>query len=485
MTTTWGVYSLQGKLPDGSHVQGTDRRSARWFIRWRVNGAEHKRTFRQKGHAATWLDHLNKARLMGWPADDRGWPIEPAGQFAQSPDPVAEATGGDMSFADYANDVWYPNAKADWSHKNRIGHRNNLRLAVRLLRYAPRDPRLQPALGMRAGDSILLKGLVADDVLSAIAGRKRINGTTAAVNTRRIAKAYQEGLETVDLLEERASTATVRAFYITLAMILRSAHNSERIPRDPLSDTSKRAPKPKQARMSHRVVPSIDEVFDLADAISLLGPLGRDGRPAGERFRSLILCAGTLAPRPGELTAHRPDWIDWQDPTVVWFKKTESAIYDREEGVRGRQTRSLKHRADDDVRPVPALAAVADGLRVHLERGYASHDRTWTSATGTAGLDWHNLTDTYWKPACEKVFKGSSKPQLASMTPSILRKAAITFWLDSGITPYLAAEWAGHSEDVSKRYYAGRASTSFANEAAILAAHRSTAVLRQTLKAHV
>ena len=55
------------------------------------------------------------------------------------------------------------------------------------------------------------------------------------------------------------------------------------------------------------------------------------------------------------------------------------------------------------------------------------------------------------------------------MPPKTLRSAAITFWLDSGISPLLAAEWAGHSEDVSKRYYAGRASIGFEKEAQPLA----------------
>ena len=52
-------------------------------------------------------------------------------------------------------------------------------------------------------------------------------------------------------------------------------------------------------------MPSVDEVFELADAISQLGPLMTNGHHAGDRFRSLILCAGTLGPRPGELVAHQ------------------------------------------------------------------------------------------------------------------------------------------------------------------------------------
>lgn len=473
MNTVWGVYNLQGKLVDGTHVDADHRQCVRWFVRWRVNGAEHKRTFRQKGHAKTWRDQLNKARLMGWAADKRGWPLDPAAA-APTSEPQAEETRA-LTFEHYCNDVWYPSARAgsDWSHKNRIGHRANMRLAIEILRYGERDPRAAAA-GARSGDSMFMNDIVPDDVLRAIAARKLINKRTAAVNARRIEKAFASGVQDVELIEERATTTTVRAFYITLAMILRSAFNSEQIPRNPLLGTSKRAPKPQQPRLSHRIVPSIDEVFDLADAIAKLGPRGTDGRPSGERFRSLIMCAGTLAPRPGELTAHRPEWIDWGDPVIVRFERTEAAVYDTEEGVRGREVRHLKHRVATDVRAVPALAAVADALRVHLERGYASPHRTWTSPTGTAGLDWHNIIDTYWRPACEQVFGGTDKAELAVMSPSTLRKAAITFWLDSNINPYLAAEWAGHSEDVSKRYYAGRANTSFADEAALLAARRST-----------
>lgn len=78
--------------------------------------------------------------------------------------------------------------------------------------------------------------------------------------------------------------------------------------------------------------------------------------------------------------------------------------------------------------------------------------------------------DVYWRPACAKVFRGSAKKQLADINPSLLRKAAITFWLDSGISPVLAADWAGHSEDVSRRFYAGRSEATYQRELERLAA---------------
>ncbi len=69
--TTWGVYNLQGKLLDGTNVDGDDRRACRWFVRWRVDGCEHKRTFRAKGHAKTFRNQLLAAQGMNWDPDDR------------------------------------------------------------------------------------------------------------------------------------------------------------------------------------------------------------------------------------------------------------------------------------------------------------------------------------------------------------------------------------------------------------------------------
>lgn len=473
--TTWGVYNIQGKDRHGNHVAPNDKAAVKWFTRWRVDGGTpRKATFKAKGHAATFHKRLLQAQVMGWPADDRGRPVDPMQQSA-APASRSDPDTPRLSFEDYCHTTWYPTAKVTWEDKNRLGHRRNMELAIAYLRYPPSDPRLNPRGGRQAGESILLADVVPDDVLRAIALRKTSNGRTAAINRRRTDAALSAGAQEVNLVPETSSPATVRAFYVTLAMILRAARASHHIPHDPLVGTSRQAPKPKQSRISHRVVPSVDEVFDLADVIAKLGPTATDGRPAGERFRSLILAAGTLGPRPGELTAHQSDWLDWDgEHLMVRFHRTEAAIYDPREGVKGRQVRSLKHRADDEWREVPALSAVADAIRLHLERGYGSPTRTWTSVSGRS-LDWHNLMALYWRPACQKVFGGTAKNQLVNMTPNTLRKAAITFWLDSGISPYLAADWAGHSEDVARRYYAGRAAGSYAREVAILAAAQNHA----------
>ncbi len=474
MSTHWGVYNLQGKLADGTTVDDRVRNASRWFVRWRVDGNPRKRTFKQKGHASTFRDHLLRAKVMGWPADERGWPISPDLKEAQSTALQQEADREPAhlgpTFEDYCINVWYPNNAPQFGPKMRIGHRDNMRFAIRALRYRTNDHRTTPGGPRTEGASLLLVDITTDDIHAAVALRARSNARTAAVNARRTQAASVRGDTDIQMKPEVASAATIRLFYITLAKIVRAAERSRLMTGDPLVGTATSAPKPKTARMSRRVVPSIDEVFDLADAIAQLGPRHSDGRPTGERFRSLVLCAGTLAPRPGELTAHQPDWVDWGTPTVMRFHNSEAPIYDTEEGIAGYFVHPLKHRPEGDWREVPALGDVADALATHIERGYGNNRRTWTGARG-ATLNWGNLTDVYWRPACEKVFAGTAKDVLTTMTPQILRKAAITYWLDSGISPFLASEWAGHSEDVSRRYYAGRSSATFVKEAGMLAAH--------------
>ena len=474
MNSTWGVYPVttnQGgaaATADGSRGKPTSPK--RWLVRWRVDGVLRKRSFTIKGHADAFRDQLVVAKVKGWDADGRGWPVDP--------DRVANAgarlLGEGLTFEEYANS-WYDIRRSGFGDKNRRAHRDNMRFAVDALRYGTGDPRLRLGRGQVAGGSILMDDLVADDVIRAISVRRTTNKRTAASNQRRIREAFEQGLPVVELPPERASRATVRSFYISTAMIIAAAKESNVITHNPLAGTARHAPPAKCSPYSSRVVPSVDEVFDLADAISQLGPLMTNGRYAGDRFTALILTSGTLGPRPGEQVAHKTEWIDW-DGQSLRFEQSAGRVYDPEEGIRGLQLNSLKHREEGDFREVPMLADVADALRTHIERGYATPGRTWTGVGATAALDWSNMKDVYWRPALEKVFGGSGKAQLVTMQPKMLRKAAITFWLDSGIGFPQAAEWAGHSEDVSKKYYAGRSSATYQREAGLLAMGHKSAV---------
>lgn len=492
--TTWGVYAIQGRTATNATVAHNDKTAVRWFVRWRVDGNLKKRTFPSKGYARTFHETLTRAKVMRWEADERGWPIDPDRPAASAPttvvpghsaeasdrgatDPDAAAARAQvplagMTFASYCTTLWWPIMEPTFGDKNMLGHRHNMRVAMDLLVYRDGDPRL--VAGVNAGESILLSHLTSDDLRLAVVGRRGINDRTTAVNERALAAAVARGETDIDLRPVVASAATVRSFFVTLSMIVKAAMQSGHTTGDPLQGVAKIAPAPKAGRVSTRMVPSIDEVFDLADAIAALGP-EIDGVPAGDRFRALVLAAGTLAARPGELVAHRPDLITFGTdgaPTVVMFEETEAAVYDTETALRGRRTQPLKQRDVGETRQVPAITEIADALRTHLERGYHGHDRTFTSPTGRGRLNWGNITDVYWKPACARVFGGTAKAALADMPPKTLRKAAITHWLDSGISIYLASDWAGHSTDVAELYYVGRAETTYAKEVELLTRRR-------------
>lgn len=476
----WGVYGVVGHLADGSRASNS-RVAKKFTVRWRVDGVEHERTFPQKGYADDFRDRLTVAKVQGWPADRYGWPLDPAlltaeGLTALASQPSPGPGGGGHTVESYVWDVWWPIVADTFGDKNRIAHRRNAELAVHLLRYGARSGDLRVDRDRLVGASIDLADLVSDDLRSAVVRRRSINGRTAAVNERRLAAAVAAGQHVIDieLTPERAAPATVRSFVITLGMIIKAAEASGHVVSKPMTGVLDLAPKPTPSKVSARLVPTLDEVFDLADAIAQIGPLMGDGRHDGERFRSLILAGGTLGPRPGELVGHRPEWLTTAGPGLVRFRETEAAVYDTKDGSSGRRSKALKHRGEDDYRDVPVLAEVFDAIQLHVERGYASDSRTWLSRTGRGHLDWGNMTDTYFRPALERVFAGTAKAALVAAAPGILRKTAITWWLQSGVTTTVAADWAGHTEEVMNVYYASRSSVTWANEAQLLRGSRST-----------
>lgn len=471
----WGVYGVVGHLSDGSRTSNS-RAAKKFTVRWRVDGREHERTFPQKGYADDFRDRLTVAKVQGWPADQYGWPVDPAlltadGLTTLATTPaVSSSKAGGHTFESYVWDVWWPIVGNTFDDKNRLSHRRNAELAVQLLRYGARTGDLRVDRVRLEGASIDLADLVSDDLRSAVVRRRTINGRTAAVNEKRLAAAFAAGTDVVDveLLPEHAAASTVRAFAVTLNMIVKAAEASGHVATKPMTGVMDLAPKPTPSKVSARLVPTLDEVFDLADAIAQIGPLMSDGRPDGERFRSLILAGATLGPRPGELVAHRPEWLTVAGPGLVRFHETEAAVYDKKEGSPGRRTKGLKHRSKDDYRDVPVLAEVFDAIQLHVERGYSSESRTWLSRTGRGHLDWGNMTNTYFRPALQRVFAGTAKASLTTAAPGILRKTAITWWLQSGVTTTVAADWAGHTEEVMQVYYASRSSLNWASEADLL-----------------
>ena len=115
-----------------------------------------------------------------------------------------------------------------------------------------------------------------------------------------------------------------------------------------------------------------------------------------------------------------------------------------------RERRQLKHRAAQEVRPVPVSPALARLLRKHIaEYGTAPDGRLFRGEAG--GL----LSDTVYGRTWEKARQAALTPAEAASPlaerPYDLRHARLSTWLNTGVAPAQVAEWAGNSVPVLLR----------------------------------
>lgn len=120
-----------------------------------------------------------------------------------------------------------------------------------------------------------------------------------------------------------------------------------------------------------------------------------------------------------------------------------------ETGAR-RERRHLKHRATEEVRPVPISPALAKLLRDHLaEYDTAPDGRLFRGEGGDL------LSDTVCTRTWEKARQAAVTPAEAASPlaerPYDLRHARLSTWLNAGVAPAQVAEWAGNSVPVLLR----------------------------------
>jgi integrase len=118
-----------------------------------------------------------------------------------------------------------------------------------------------------------------------------------------------------------------------------------------------------------------------------------------------------------------------------------------------RERRALKHRAAGDTRRVPIHPELAAMLREHLDEfGTGPRGRLFTGPRGGIITDRAYLKVFHEARAEALTAREASSPLLD--VPYALRHAAVSTWLNAGVTPPQVAEWAGHSVAVLLRVYA-------------------------------
>jgi integrase len=113
--------------------------------------------------------------------------------------------------------------------------------------------------------------------------------------------------------------------------------------------------------------------------------------------------------------------------------------------------RRLKHRAEEDTRPVPIPPELVTILREHIEEfGTAADGRLFRTATGGMIYD----TTHTWAAARTLALVPEQVASPLAGRPYDLRHGAVSLWLNGGVAATEVAIRAGHSVEVLLRVYA-------------------------------
>ncbi|WP_326819556.1 tyrosine-type recombinase/integrase [Streptosporangium sp. NBC_01756] len=180
------------------------------------------------------------------------------------------------------------------------------------------------------------------------------------------------------------------------------------------------------------------------------------GRGRGRRLLALFACMYYAALRPAEAVGLRLQ--DCHLPLKSWGRLTvdvsRSEVNTKwTDSGNAHEERGLKHRGRDDVRPVPIPPELVKILRQHIdEYGTGADGRIFRSERG--GVIASTAYTEVWQEARKLALTPAQVASPLARRPYDLRHAAVSLWLNAGVSAPDVAERAGHSVDVLLRVYA-------------------------------
>lgn len=179
----------------------------------------------------------------------------------------------------------------------------------------------------------------------------------------------------------------------------------------------------------------------------------------GKRLKAFFGCMYYAALRPEEVIALRKANIaslpeqdgEWGEFLLTDSQSRSGSRWSNDGSVRPR--RALKHRAEEETRPVPIHPELVKLLRDHIaEFGYGPGGRIFSLPRGGG------VTNTAYLVIFHKAralaFTAAEAESLAAQRPYDLRHACVSTWLNATGDPPQVAEWAGHSVNVLMQTYA-------------------------------
>lgn len=181
-----------------------------------------------------------------------------------------------------------------------------------------------------------------------------------------------------------------------------------------------------------------------------------DKRGRGKRLMAFFACMYYAAMRPAEVIGLRIQdcWLPQTGWGRITLAKSRPEVNRKwTDSGDAHEERGLKHRAADDVRPVPIPPILVKILREHIrEHGTGDDGRIFRSERGKPVAS--TAYTEVWQEARLLAFTPEQVASPLAGRPYDLRHAAVSLWLNGGVSPTEIAKRAGHSVEVLLRVYA-------------------------------
>jgi len=412
-------------------------------IRWVVGGRAHSKTRRTKALADSFLSDLRQAAKDG---QEFGVEIGLPESMLQ-PEPVPSQTF--LAFAQAYIAKRWPHAAA----KSRDAMSDALATVIpALTKDIPGRPdagSLRTALRKYA----LLPGDKRPEPSPEIASATRwLESASLTLPDLKEAKVVHSALDALTLRMDgqRAGANTIRRKRAVLHHVLEYAVELDELPSNPLHKVKWKPPETTQT-VDPRVAVNPVQARELLIAATYVGKRGR-----GRRLAAMFACMYYVALRPGETIGLRQG--DCYLPEEGWGRITLSKSRP-EVNTQWTDTgdahaeRGLKHRAADDVRVIPIPPVLVKILREHIkEFGVALDGRLFRSERGKPVAS--TAYTEVWAQARTLALTPDQVASPLAGRPYDLRHAAVSLWLNGGVSPTEIAKRAGHSVEVLLRVYA-------------------------------
>ncbi|MGW4423837.1 tyrosine-type recombinase/integrase [Streptosporangium sp. NPDC004631] len=419
-----------------------DRKTLSFLVRWTVARKTRSKSFRTKGLAESHLSDLRQAAKAGEAFDiATGLPLSML---------AAEPPAG-PTFLEFAQTYVIGRWRTSAARTRETDVYGLLSLIPALVADLPDRPKDSDMREVLRGHALLPKdrrGEVPRALVSVLAWLGKASLPLADLQDPRVVRIALDAIS-VTFAGKDAAANTVRRKREVLHHLLELAVEQKELPANPLHAIKWTPPK---------AAGTIDPrtVVNPEQARALLAAVPAVGRTRGGRLHGMFACMYYAALRPEEAAGLRRQNCDL--PEKGWGLLTVEKVHPQANkrwtnSGETHDSRGLKHRAKDDTREIPIPPVLVAVLRAHIDRyGVAGDGRLFCTSKGRPFSS--SAYSGVWQEARRQAFTAEQVVSPLASRPYDLRHAAVSLWLNAGVSAPEVAKRAGHGVDVLLRVYA-------------------------------